>query len=141
MRAAGVGADVATDGTGGLAGGIGRIKQTSTLYGVCHGCVDAAGLDQYAAIGVIDFHNFRHAREGNHDTAIHCENSATEACACAARNDWNFVLSAKLHNCRDLFSGLRQNHDRGEMLLKRVSVAFIDEQLVRLGDDGLGAKQ
>ena len=132
VRSAGVGTDVATDGAGGLAGGIGRVKQTATLDGIRHGCIDATSFNQRAAVDVIDFYNFGHARESNHDTATHCENGATEACAGAARDDWNVMFGAKFYEGCNLFRGSRQDHNSGQMLLQRVGVAFVDEQLVGL---------
>lgn len=64
-----VGADVAANGAGGLAGGVGGVVQSRSGQGAGQPDVDHAGLDDGVAVAVVDLDNPAHPGQADHDPA------------------------------------------------------------------------
>ena len=57
----------------------------------------------------------------------------------ASGNDRDLVFGAKLHHRGDFFGASRKNHDVWQFLLQGVGVTFVNQQLIDVGNDAIGA--
>ena len=96
VRAAGVFRDVAADGAGALAGGVGRVEIAAALHRQGDVQVDHAGLHHGALVFQIDFEDPVHAREGDHDAALAGDGAAGESGAGAAADERHVELAARV---------------------------------------------
>jgi hypothetical protein len=112
MRSAGIRRNIAADRAGGLARRIRRIEQPVCFDRIGHPGVDAASLDERAAIAMINRKDAVHPRQCDHDPAAHGQNGSAQARARAAWNKRKLMPGAKLDHCGDLIRQARQ-HDHG----------------------------
>ncbi len=128
MRASGVFANVAADGAGSLAGGIGRVEISPRIDGHRNVEVHHARLDHRALIGQIDFDNAIHARERNDDSARARDRSAGKASAGAASDHRHSTLMREFHDGDNLFGRLRKHDQIGPGLID-AAVVFVERQV------------
>ena len=97
MRPAGIGGDIAANGAGPLAGGIGGEVVAVRLEVVGKPEIDDAGLDDGEAIAVVHFEDALHARQGDDDAAADGQTAAGQGSAGAAgeKRDVEVVAGAK----------------------------------------------
>src|SRR5262249_17361646 len=126
---AGVGGDVAADGAGALAGGVGGEVPAVGFEVVGEPEVDDAGLDDGEAVAVIDLEDALHAGQGDDHAAANGQAAAGEAGAGAAGEEGDVQVVADLHHPDDLLGAGGEDHHVGGALLDGVAVALVDEQL------------
>ena len=103
--------------------------------------VHHAGLDERAAVANIEVENAVHPRERNHHPAGAGQDGAAQARARAAWDDGQLVLRAEFHDGGDFRRRARQHYDAGQVLLQRVSVTLVNEQLMPVREDVLRADE
>ena len=89
VRSAGIFRDIAADGAGLLAGGIGREIQPEVRNMLGELQIDHARLHDRALVVGINFEHAIHSREGDHDASGMRDRAAAQTGACAARHDRN----------------------------------------------------
>ena len=99
VRAAGILRDIAADGAGLLAGGIGREVQPEMRDMFRELQVDHAGLHHRALVLNVNFQDAVHAREGDHDAALLQNRAAAQSGTSAARHHGNFAAEASRMIC------------------------------------------
>src|SRR5580704_1855988 len=87
--------DVAANGTGFLAGRIGRKVQAQMCHTVRQYLVDYARLDDSAHVLRVDFQNAVHAREDDENTAFDRNGTSAQTGASAARHNRNTLRGGK----------------------------------------------
>ena len=110
VRTTGVFGDVAADGAGFLAGGIGSKIEAGVLDGASDIEIHDAGLDNSAGILEIELEDTVHPGKHDHDAAAARECAAREACSRAAADNGHVVLGRELDDARDIFRGVGE-HD------------------------------
>ncbi len=95
VRPAGVLGDVAADGAGALAGGVGGVVEAVLRDGLAQLQVDDAGLDQRGQVLDVDLEDALHARHGDEHAAHGRDGAAAEAGAGAARHHGQVVARAR----------------------------------------------
>lgn len=134
VRSSGICGDVSANRASRLAGGIGRVKEALGFYGLSDPGIDTARFDQGPSISVINRKDLVHASCGDHDTAFDGQDSATQARAGAARDNWNFLRRALFDDRGHLLGGTGKHNDVRQILLQRVGVALINEEVLGAGD-------
>src|SRR5262249_5502550 len=99
MRAAGVFADVASDGAGSLAGGVRSIEISVGFDGQVWVGFSEAGLDDGSVVREVDLKNAIQGGEGDHEPARGGDRPAAEAGSSASARDRNVVLARKFDEC------------------------------------------
>ena len=137
VRPTGVGGDVATDGAGRLAGGVGRKKKTMRRGLAGDPRVDTTSLHQCAPIADIDVEDSVHPGQGNHHPAVDGQDRPAEARPGTTRDDRQFQLVAYPDDLCDLLGRGWQHDGSRQIFLHRVGVALVDDQLAFAGDYGI----
>ena len=132
MRAAGIFRDVAADGAGFLAGGIGSEVQAVLFDGAREVEIHNTWLDDGPPIFRIDFQNVVHARERDDDAASPRQSAAGESGARAAPDYGKTMAVGQRHNRDDVFLAGREN-DGVRMRLFDGAVVFIEKQILGVG--------
>ncbi len=133
--AAGVFSDVAADGGGFLAGGIGGEIEASVFDGAGDVEIDDAGLDDGALVFEIEFEDAIHAGEDEHESAGASERAAGEACACAAAEDGDVVLVCQVDDLGDFGGGGGESDEVGAAFFDG-AVVFVEDEVFGAGEDG-----
>jgi len=134
VRAAGVFGDVAADGAGSLAGGIGREVESGVGDGGGQIGIDDAGLDDGALIFDVEFDNAIHAREGNDDAAVARERAAGESRASPASDDGNVMAIGDFDDANDVGSVAGKDDAIGARDFDG-AVVFVEQQVFRAAED------
>jgi hypothetical protein len=136
VRAAGVFGDVAADGGGFLAGGIGCEVEAGVFDGAGDVEIYDAGLNDGALVFEVEFKDAIHPREHEHEAAGTGERAAGEAGACTAAEDRDVVLVGEADNLRDLGGGRREGDEVGAAFFDG-AVVFVEDEVFGAGEDGV----
>jgi hypothetical protein len=139
VRATGVFGDVAADGAGFLAGGIGGEIEAGVFDGASDIEIDDAGLDDGAPIIEIEGEDFVHAPESEHDSTRAGQRAAGEAGARAATDDGKIVKGGEFDDFGDFAGGFRKNDEAGAAFLDR-AVVFVEKEIFGAREDAGGGE-
>jgi hypothetical protein len=124
VRSAGVLGDVAADGAGALARGVGRIEEAAVLDGERDVEVHNAGLDDCPLVLVIELEDAIHAREGDHNSALAWDRTAGEAGAGAPAYERDAEFLRDAHDADDVLGRARED-DEIRAVLVDAAVVFV----------------
>ena len=130
VRSAGVFGDVAADGAGALAGGIGRIEITAALDRQRDIQIDHAGLYDGALVFEIEFEDAVHAGEGDHQAAFARNRAAGESGAGAASHEGHVEFPRQFDQGGDVGGAAREGHQVGSVLVY-AAIVFVKRQVLR----------
>jgi hypothetical protein len=139
VRAAGVGGDVAADRAGPLARRIGSEVEAVRLQMIRQPEVDDARLNDGVAVTDVHFQDPLHPREGDHDAAADRQTASCQTGSRSSRQERDIDLVAHLDDLGHLLGRGGKDDDVGPVLLDRVAVAFVNDELARSGKDALGS--
>ena len=135
VRAACIFGDVAADGGGFLAGGIGSEVEAGVFDGAGDVEIDDTGLDDGALIFEIEFEDAVHAGEDEHESAGAGERAAREAGAGAAAEDGDVVLIGQADDLGDFGSRRREDDEIGAAFFDG-AVVFVEDEVFGEREDG-----
>ncbi len=134
MHAAGILRHVAADGTGDLAGGIGRVIEAAIGNRVRDGEIGNARLYDRAAILVIDLEDAVELAQPHQHAIGQRQRAAGERGAGAARHHLQLAPMAIAQHGGDLFGIARQDRDQRRLAIGGEAVALIGPEGGRRGD-------
>ncbi len=140
VRATGIFGDIAADGAGFLAGGIGGKIETSVFDGARDVEIHDAGLDNGAGVFEIELEDTVHSREHDHDAAAARERAARKTRSRAAADNGHVVFRCELDDARDVFRGVRK-HDQVRARLFDRAVVLVEDQVLDFMEDIRRAEQ
>ena len=130
VRPAGVLGDVAPDGAGGLARGIGDVLQAVRQHGLREAGVDDTGLDHRAASGRVDVEDAVQPGEGHEHGVALGECTAAESPVPAPRaTNGVFVRVELLHDGDELLARTGEDHHSGIGLVSGEAIHGIGGEL------------
>ena len=130
VGSAGIFGDVAADGAGALAGGIGRIEIAAALDRQRDIEIDHAGLHYRALVFEIDFEDAVHAGEGDHEAAFARNRAAGESGAGAASHEGHVEFPRQFDQCGDFGGATREDDQVGRVLID-AAIVFVERQVLR----------
>ena len=137
---AGVFRDVAADGGGFLARGIGREVEACVFDGAGDVEIDDARLNDGALIFEIELEDAVHAREDEHESAGAGERATGKAGAGAAAEDGNVVSVGEADDFGDFGCGGGEDDQVGTAFFDG-AVVFVENEVFGAGEDGLLAEE
>jgi hypothetical protein len=135
MDAAGVLRHVAADGTGDLAGGIGRVIETFALYRVGYAQVGHPRLHHRTAVVVIDVQDAVELAQTQEDPIGQGQGAAGKRRARAAGHHLDPLAVTIAEHFGDLPGVFRQHDDQRGLAISGKTVGFVSPQLVLIDDD------
>ena len=134
-QAAGIFRHVAADGGNFHRAGIGRIKQPGRVRRIGNRQRRHAGLDEHREIGAIEFEDFVHLHQAQHDAIGDRQTAAAQAGAGAARDDGGFGFIGELQDACYVFRVACEDDAAGHLLHRRGAVERVGDEVLFLGED------
>ena len=128
VRATGVFGDIAADGAGALAGGIGRVEIAAGVDGQGDIQVDHPRLHHSALIFEVDFEDAVHACERNHEAALARDGAAGESCARAAAHDGHIEFARQFDQGSN-FAGVAREGDQVRRVFVDTAIVFVQREV------------
>ncbi len=125
MQSAGILRDVAADGAGDLARGIGRVIEAVALHRAGDGGIGDARLDHHAAVFEVGLQDAIHAAEAEQDAVGPRQRPARQRGAGAARHDGHAHLVGEREHGGDLVLVLRQHADQRRLAIGGERIAVV----------------
>ena len=130
VGSAGIFGDVAADGAGALAGGIGRIEIAAALDRHGDIQIDHARLYYRALVFEIQFEDAVHAGEGDHESAFARNRAAGKSGAGAASHEGHVEFPRQFDQGRDVGGATREGNQVGSVLVY-AAIVFVKRQVLR----------
>ncbi|KAG0773741.1 hypothetical protein G6F22_014619 [Rhizopus arrhizus] len=130
MHAAGILGHIAADGTGNLAGGIGRVVQPVRRGRFRNRQIAHARLNDRRGAGQIDMLDAVELRQAQQHALAVRHGAAGQAGARAARDDRRVQPLTDAHDGLDLFFGFRQRHDGRQRAIQRQAIALVGARVL-----------
>ena len=130
VRSAGVFGDIAADGAGALAGGIGRVEIAAALHGERDIEIDHAGLHHDALVFQVQFQDAVHAGEGDHEAALAGNRAAGESGARAASDERHAEFLRQFDERGDFGGGTGEGDQVGSVLVD-AAIVFVEREVLR----------
>ncbi len=140
VRASGIFGDVAADGTGLLAGGIGREMQARVRDGRAEIGIHDPGLHGRALIFEVDIENAIHARKNGKDAAVAGQRATGKTSAGAPADERGLILIGQFHDLLNM-RGLPREDDASGTRDFYGTIVFVKQQFFGTMENGIIAKQ